>query len=118
MTAPETDDVLVRIDGVTRDFGDIRAVDNVSLDIRRGEFFSLLGGSGCGKTTLLRMLAGFETPSAGRIMIDGTDVASVPAYDRPVNMMFRSRPASAAGWSCRSRNRPAGKRTRPGGYPG
>jgi putrescine transport system ATP-binding protein len=66
------------------------AVDRVDLAIFKGEFFSLLGASGCGKTTLLRMLAGFETPSDGRILIDGTDVTTVPPYERPVNMMFQS----------------------------
>ena len=65
-------------------------MDNVDLDIHKGELFTILGGSGCGKSTLLRMLAGFETPSAGQIMIDGVDMAGIPAYDRPVNMMFQS----------------------------
>ncbi len=80
----------VRIDRVTKKFGDVYAVDDVSLDIFRGEFFSLLGSSGCGKSTLLRMLAGLERPSSGRIFIDGADVTDVPAYARPVNMMFQS----------------------------
>jgi len=80
----------VRIAGVTKKFGDVYAVDNVSLDIFQGEFFSLLGGSGCGKTTLLRMLAGLEQPTQGRIFIDGVDVTEVPPYSRPVNMMFQS----------------------------
>jgi putrescine transport system ATP-binding protein len=80
----------VRIDRVTKKFGDVYAVDNVSLDIFQGEFFSLLGGSGCGKTTLLRMLAGLEQPTQGRIFIDGVDVTAVPPYSRPVNMMFQS----------------------------
>jgi putrescine transport system ATP-binding protein len=80
----------VRIDRVTKKFGDVYAVDNVSLDIFQGEFFSLLGGSGCGKTTLLRMLAGLEQPTQGRIFIDGVDVTEVPPYSRPVNMMFQS----------------------------
>ncbi len=66
------------------------AVDGVSLDLDAGEFFALLGPSGCGKTTLLRMLAGFETPDDGRILIDGRDMAGVPPYARPVNMMFQS----------------------------
>src|SRR5580704_18788368 len=66
------------------------AVDGVSLDIAAGEFFALLGPSGCGKTTLLRMLAGFERPDAGRILIDGQDMAGVPPYARPTNMMFQS----------------------------
>jgi len=80
----------VRIEGLTRRFGDFTAVDAVSLDIRRREIFCLLGGSGCGKTTLLRMLAGFETPSAGRLFLDGQDLAGVPPYERPINMMFQS----------------------------
>ena len=80
----------MRIDGVTKKFGDFVAVDNVSLDIRRGEIFCLLGGSGSGKTTLLRMLAGFETPTAGSIQIDGADMSTMPPYERPVNMMFQS----------------------------
>jgi putrescine transport system ATP-binding protein len=81
---------LIRLRGVTTRFAQFAAVDQVSLDIHRGEFFSLLGPSGCGKTTLLRMLAGFETPSEGSIEIDGTDMAPVPPHRRPVNMMFQS----------------------------
>jgi len=81
---------FIRIQGVTKRFGAFTAVGNVDLDIYRGELFSLLGGSGCGKTTLLRMLAGFEWPSGGRISIDGADMTNVPAYQRPVNMMFQS----------------------------
>ena len=80
----------VAIEGVTKRFGDFLAVNNVSLKIYKGEIFCLLGGSGCGKTTLLRMLAGFETPSAGRILIDGQDMSGIPPYERPVNMMFQS----------------------------
>jgi putrescine transport system ATP-binding protein len=80
----------IRIDKVVKRFGDFVAVDEVSLDIYRGEIFCLLGGSGCGKTTLLRMLAGFEEPTAGRVFIDGADMAGVPPYERPVNMMFQS----------------------------
>jgi putrescine transport system ATP-binding protein len=81
---------FVRIDGVTKAFGTFKAVDNVSLDVAKGELFSLLGGSGCGKTTLLRMLAGFEQSTSGRIFIDGQDMTSLPPYERPVNMMFQS----------------------------
>jgi putrescine transport system ATP-binding protein len=66
------------------------AVDGLSLDIYEREFFALLGPSGCGKTTLLRMLAGFETPDEGRIVLGGVDIASVPPYRRPTNMMFQS----------------------------
>jgi putrescine transport system ATP-binding protein len=80
----------IRIERVTKRFGDLAAVDEVSLDIYRGEIFCLLGASGCGKTTLLRMLAGFEQTSGGRILIDGIDMAGVPPYHRPANMMFQS----------------------------
>ena len=81
---------FIRIEGVTKTFGTFKAVDNVSLDIEKGELFALLGGSGCGKTTLLRMLAGFERPTEGRIFIDGQDMEGIAPYDRPVNMMFQS----------------------------
>lgn len=80
----------VHIENVTKSYDGVVAVDNLSLSIYQGEFFSLLGGSGCGKTTLLRMLAGFETPTAGRIFIDGVDMSDKPPYERPVNMMFQS----------------------------
>jgi putrescine transport system ATP-binding protein len=80
----------VEIERVTKTFGDFKAVDDVSLKIYKGEIFCLLGASGCGKTTLLRMLGGFETPSSGRIVIDGEDMTGVPPYERPVNMMFQS----------------------------
>lgn len=81
---------LVKIRGVTKNFGEVTAVDNVDLDIYRGELFCLLGGSGCGKSTLLRMLAGFEYPQSGTIVIDGVDMSTVPAYERPTNMMFQN----------------------------
>jgi putrescine transport system ATP-binding protein len=80
----------VRIERVTKKFGDFVAVDDVSLGIFKKEIFCLLGASGCGKTTLLRMLAGFERPTAGRIYIDGVDMTEIPPYERPVNMMFQS----------------------------
>ncbi len=80
----------VQIERVTKSFGDFKAVDDVSLKIYQGEIFCLLGASGCGKTTLLRMLGGFETPTSGRILIDGEDMTGVPPYERPVNMMFQS----------------------------
>ena len=76
---------------VVKDFGGgTLAVDHVSLDIAQGEIFALLGSSGCGKTTLLRMLAGFETPTSGRIVLNGADLAGRPPYERPINMMFQS----------------------------
>jgi spermidine/putrescine transport system ATP-binding protein len=79
----------VEIRSLTKRFGDVAAVDAVSLDIRRGEFFSLLGPSGCGKTTLLRMIGGFELPSEGAVLIDGRDMTWTPPYQRPVNMVFQ-----------------------------
>ena len=81
---------FIRIENVTKKFSDFVAVNNVSLDIYKGELFALLGGSGCGKTTLLRMLSGFESPTEGRVWIDGQDMTNVPPYERPVNMMFQS----------------------------
>ncbi len=81
---------LVEIRGVSKHFGDVVAVDNVSLQIYEKELFSILGGSGSGKSTLLRMLVGFEAPTGGEILIDGVDMTSVPPYERPVNMMFQS----------------------------
>ena len=81
---------LVRFETVSKRFGGITAVDRLTLDIYEGEFFALLGPSGCGKSTLLRMLAGFERPNEGRILLDGQDIADVPPYRRPVNMMFQS----------------------------
>jgi len=90
MTAPTGDGAFLRIESVSKNFGDFRAVDQVSLDVAKGEIFALLGSSGCGKSTLLRMLAGFELPSAGRIVLNGVDLAGLPPYERPVNMMFQS----------------------------
>src|SRR5580704_16712226 len=81
---------LLRIEGLGKRFGSFAAVDELSLDIYPGEFFALLGPSGCGKTTLLRLIAGFERPNAGRILLDGVDIAAVPPYRRPVNMMFQN----------------------------
>jgi spermidine/putrescine ABC transporter ATP-binding subunit len=81
---------FIKVQSVSKHFGDFTAVDSVDLDIYKGELFCLLGGSGCGKTTLLRMLAGFETPSSGSILIDGVNMNDVPPYERPVNMMFQS----------------------------
>lgn len=83
-------DAFISIRGVTKQFGALCAVDDVSIDIRRGEFFSLLGPSGCGKTTLLRMLAGFESPTTGEIFIDGQAMSRVPPNRRPTNLVFQS----------------------------
>ncbi len=81
---------IVRMEAVRKGFGSSLALDEISLEVERGEMFALLGASGSGKTTLLRLLAGFEQPDRGRIVIDGRDVTAVPPYERPVNMMFQS----------------------------
>jgi putrescine transport system ATP-binding protein len=86
MSAP----AFLQIRHIVKDFDGHRAVDDVSIDIAKGEVFALLGSSGCGKTTLLRVLAGFETPTSGTITLDGHDLAGLPPYERPMNMMFQS----------------------------
>ena len=88
MTSDEQN--FIEIKGVSKHFGDVVAVDNVDLTIKKGELFSILGASGSGKTTLLRILAGLEIPSQGSILIDGVDMTSVAPYDRPVNIMFQN----------------------------
>lgn len=89
-TDADRDSRFLQIRNVAKEYDGILAVDSVSLDIARGEIFGLLGPSGCGKTTLLRMLAGFETPTSGQIILDGQDLAGLPPYKRPINMMFQS----------------------------
>ena len=84
------DSAFLRIEHLVKDFDGYKAVNDVSLDIAKGEIFALLGSSGCGKSTLLRMLAGFETPTSGRIVLAGQDLATLPPYHRPMNMMFQS----------------------------
>ena len=79
----------IRLDGVSKAFGEVHAVAGVDLEIREGEFFSMLGPSGSGKTTVLRMIAGFEEPTAGRILLAGTDVTSLPPFERDVNTVFQ-----------------------------
>jgi putrescine transport system ATP-binding protein len=81
---------FLRIENLVKDFDGYKAVNDVTLDIAKGEIFALLGSSGCGKSTLLRMLAGFETPTSGRIVLAGQDLATLPPYQRPMNMMFQS----------------------------
>ena len=84
------DSPSVRFEQVTKRFGDVEAVRSLTLDVERGEFFTLLGPSGCGKTTTLRMVAGFEVPSDGRVLLDGDDVTGLPAFKRPTNTVFQS----------------------------
>lgn len=86
----QANDQLIRIDAVSRSFGDVVALDSVSIDIRENEFFALLGPSGCGKTTLLRVLAGFEEPDSGSVSLEGRDLLALPPHRRPINLMFQS----------------------------
>src|SRR4030067_244714 len=79
----------VRFSNVSRHFGEVRAVDEVNLDILDGEFFPLLGPSGSGKTTCLRLIAGFDRPTAGSILLHGQDVSRLPPYERDVNTVFQ-----------------------------
>src|SRR4026209_2574459 len=84
------DGPFLAIKNLTKNFGENQVVKNVSLSINKGEIFALLGSSGCGKSTLLRMLAGFEQPTSGQIILNGVDLAGMPPYERPLNMMFQS----------------------------
>jgi spermidine/putrescine transport system ATP-binding protein len=86
----ESRPTAVGLYGVTKRFGNMTAVDNVTIEIGRGEFFSLLGPSGCGKTTSLRMIAGFEEPDEGQVRLSGTDIVGTPPYKRNVNTVFQS----------------------------
>src|SRR5437588_847336 len=91
--APERDpagNIDIRFLGVSKHYGEIRAVDGVSFAVARGSFHSFLGPSGCGKTTSLRLIAGFEQPTEGQILLDGRDVAHTPPHKRNVNTVFQS----------------------------
>jgi putative spermidine/putrescine transport system ATP-binding protein len=83
-------DIAVELDGVTKRFGKITAIDDVSLLVRRGELMTLLGPSGCGKTTLLNLVGGFLMPDSGEIAIDGQRITDVPAYRREIGIMFQN----------------------------
>ncbi len=85
-----SDNNIIQLQGIEQRFGDFTAVSNLNLDLREGEFFSLLGPSGCGKTTALRVIAGLQEPTAGKVVIDGQDMAAIPANQRPTNMVFQS----------------------------
>ncbi|MFV1853136.1 MAG: ABC transporter ATP-binding protein [Thalassospira sp.] len=84
------DESFISIQNLSKRFGPVKAVDDVSINIRRGEFFSLLGPSGCGKTTLMRIIAGFEEASSGDVFIDGQPMGYTPPHKRPVNMVFQN----------------------------
>src|SRR3977135_2931230 len=90
MTDEDSRPVEVALYGVTKRFGEMVAVDNVTIEVKRGEFFSLLGPSGCGKTTSLRMIAGFEEPDAGRVELTGRDIVGTAPFKRNVNTVFQS----------------------------
>ncbi|MCB2020810.1 MAG: ATP-binding cassette domain-containing protein, partial [Burkholderiaceae bacterium] len=91
VNSPTDQPAFLQIDDVVKDFGGgAVAVNHVSVDIAQGEIFALLGSSGCGKTTLLRILAGFETPTSGRVLLEGKDIGGLAPYERPFNMMFQS----------------------------
>jgi putative spermidine/putrescine transport system ATP-binding protein len=89
MTPQTTSTPAVRLEAVSKHYGDVVAVDGIDLDVNDGEFFSMLGPSGSGKTTTLRMIAGFEQPTAGRILLHGRDVTAIPPFDRDVNTVFQ-----------------------------
>ena len=90
MSAAAATGGFLQVEEVVKAFDGVLAVDRVSLTIPQGEIFALLGSSGCGKTTLLRMVAGFETPTSGRILLEGRDMVGLAPYQRPLNMMFQS----------------------------
>ena len=87
VTEPST--LAVRLKNVSRHFGDVKALDDINLDILDGEFFSMLGPSGSGKTTCLRLIAGFDQPTAGSIELHGKEVGNLPPYEREVNTVFQ-----------------------------
>ena len=85
----QQNDVIIRLDHITKSYGDKVVLDDINLEIKRGEFVTLLGPSGCGKTTTLRLIAGFLTPDQGAVMMDGKDISVVPPYRRPLNTVFQ-----------------------------
>ena len=84
-----SEEVIISLNNVVKEFGDFNAVDHFSLDIKKGQFVTILGPSGCGKTTTLRMIGGFELPSGGTILLNGEDITKLPPYKRPINTVFQ-----------------------------
>mgnify|MGYP003297761761 CR=1 FL=1 len=82
-------DYIIRAEHITKAFGDKVVLNDVTLNVKPGEFVTILGSSGCGKTTLLRIIAGFETPTEGKILMSGKDITSLPPHKRPMNMVFQ-----------------------------
>jgi spermidine/putrescine transport system ATP-binding protein len=87
--SPAVTDPIIRLENISKHYGDLAIIEHLDLDIQRGEFLTLLGPSGCGKTTTLKMIAGFEMPSAGRILLDGKEITAEPPYRRPLNTVFQ-----------------------------
>ena len=88
-TGSAEEPVIVRLSAVKKKYRDVAAVEHVDLEVRRGEFYTLLGPSGSGKTTTLRLIAGFEKPDEGLIELNGADVTKLPPYDRDINTVFQ-----------------------------
>lgn len=86
----EAQEPLIALEGVSRRYGVLTALHNLHLTIAPGEFFSLVGASGCGKTTTLRLIAGFDQPQEGRILLQGRDLTGAPPHRRPVNLVFQN----------------------------
>ena len=82
--------IVVKLDNITKSFEDGEILKPINLDVYEGEFLTFLGPSGCGKTTTLRIIAGFETPTSGKVLLDGQDVTELPPYKRNVNTVFQN----------------------------
>ena len=82
-------DYIIQLQGLTKQYGNKTVVNNINLNIEKGQFVTFLGPSGCGKTTTLRMIAGFEIPTQGKVLFDGVDIANFPPHKRPVNTVFQ-----------------------------
>ena len=85
----KNNEYIIQLQGISKQYGSKTVVNNINLNIKKGEFVTFLGPSGCGKTTTLRMIAGFETPTEGKVLFDGNDIAKLPPHKRPVNTVFQ-----------------------------